>query len=314
MLTRIRSNLPRNKPQLWENLGLAARRRISRWWHTSSDPSWLDRPLIVALGDHDLKMEVVPRNHYIDGLIYSFGTYEISGTRFLQSLLRPGMSFVDVGANGGYYSLLASRLVGKAGRVDAFEPVPRIRRKLVRNLELNGASNVVVHDEVVADRVGTVGFFISGHHRNDGTGSTIRGASTVEQPVDTPSTTLDQHFPGPVDLVKIDTEGSEHAVLRGAERLLTSPAAPALLFESYDAGAIASHLESFGYSVRALHYSLRNGLEFYPPSETFHNVFSDYEGVNFVALPPGDPRSFGDLAEASRARIPLSLRLLARLA
>lgn len=74
--------------------------------------------------------------------LYYFGTWEPNLTRWIQRRLRPGDLFIDVGANIGYYSLLASRLVGNAGKVVALEALPRIFERLKVNLEANHVQNV----------------------------------------------------------------------------------------------------------------------------------------------------------------------------
>jgi FkbM family methyltransferase len=74
--------------------------------------------------------------------IYYFGIWEPNLTRWIQHRLRPGDLFVDVGANIGYYSLLASKLVGEAGRVVSIEALPQTFGRLERNLRRNGARNV----------------------------------------------------------------------------------------------------------------------------------------------------------------------------
>ena len=70
--------------------------------------------------------------------------FEEAERRFVDRFLRPGMVVLDLGAHHGFYTLLASRKVGPKGRVIAFEPSPRERRRLIWHLRLNRVSNVVV--------------------------------------------------------------------------------------------------------------------------------------------------------------------------
>jgi tRNA/tmRNA/rRNA uracil-C5-methylase (TrmA/RlmC/RlmD family) len=88
----------------------------------------------------------------IQGFIYFFGMWEPSLTRWIQERLAPGDIFIDVGANIGYYSLLASKLVGHSGSVVAIEPSPKIFSALQHNLALNHIENVRVVNMAVSDR------------------------------------------------------------------------------------------------------------------------------------------------------------------
>src|SRR5258708_23981094 len=108
--TVARRNRPSRKPQLWENVPMALHRRIEFEVSRRLSPGWLDRPRIINLsevgfedGHVPLRMEVVPRE-VMNKALFLYGTFEISETRLVQSLLRPGMTFVDVGANIGYYT------------------------------------------------------------------------------------------------------------------------------------------------------------------------------------------------------------------
>lgn len=139
---------------------------------------------------------------------YWTGRYERELQRFLRDTLRPGDVFYDVGAHHGFFSLAAARL---GASVYAFEPVEANLRRLQRNIELNGA-DVEVVAAAVSDAAGRLGL--------------ARGKSSAQwrtEPGDeVTSVTLDdfaRNHPAP-RVVKIDVEGAELRVLRGAERLL----------------------------------------------------------------------------------------------
>ena len=314
---RVRINLPSRKPQLWENLPLAIFRRAERAFRTRFDPGWFDRSADVALPALGFRMAIVPRYSFIDGFIFSFGMYEISGTRFLQTLLRPGMTVVDVGANTGYYALWASRLVGPLGRVLAFEPVPKLACTLRRNVELNGMRNITVRREAVSERTGKAILHVSRAESNSGLSSLVMNAEVdqLSDRLEVETIGLDDlasEFDRPIDFIKIDVEGAEELVFRGASRLLAARRAPAILFESYAVAPLAARLEDYGYQVRRLHYSLKNGIELRPTTDEFDDLFLGYEGINFVAIKhPEAERIFDDICQRSRERIPLVLRWLA---
>ena len=93
------------------------------------------------------------------GKFFVFGIWEPNLTNFVQQRLRVGDTFVDVGANLGYYSLLASKLVGALGHVVAIEASPAIAAHLTKNLHLNNATNVRVVNAAAADRAGTLALY-----------------------------------------------------------------------------------------------------------------------------------------------------------
>jgi len=85
----------------------------------------------------------------------AFGLYELDTARIIRKLLRPGDTFVDGGANIGYFSLIAAKAVGPAGRVHAFEPQPDNRRRLEEHVAMNSLSKVVtIHPVALSDARG----------------------------------------------------------------------------------------------------------------------------------------------------------------
>ena len=148
--------------------------------------------------------------------------YERETTHLFESLIKPGMVVIDVGAHVGYYSLLAARLVGAAGKVFAFEPEEGNHELLLGNINRNGYSNIVAIRKAVSNRVGSTTLYLTaldnGRHSAYQHGLPDRGSAVVE------ATTLDafldaQGWPK-VDLVKVDVEGAEQDVFQGMERLL----------------------------------------------------------------------------------------------
>jgi len=142
------------------------------------------------------------------------GTYERDKQTALAQFLRPGMVTYDLGAQAGFYTLTMSRAVGPSGTVIAFEPSVYEVPVLLRHLRLNHLTNVRVVAAAASDRCGLDGFTIDrGRTQNslvapDGAGLII---NTI---------TLDSADLPPPDLIKMDVEGAEGAVLRGALRML----------------------------------------------------------------------------------------------
>jgi FkbM family methyltransferase len=154
--------------------------------------------------------------------------------RIIGELLAPGDTFLDIGANHGSYSLLAARRVGAGGAVLAFEPQPLLAELIRRSFAANGFSHGRVEQVALADRGGWTRLFVP--RTNSGAASVhealspSRGASVI----DVELVSLDDRLlerpplPGRI-LVKLDVEGAELAVLRGARALLSRRRPPLIV-------------------------------------------------------------------------------------
>jgi FkbM family methyltransferase len=158
---------------------------------------------------------------FIQQMIYYFGVWEPSVTRIMQQCLSEGDTFVDVGANIGYNTCLASKLVGSAGHVHAIEASPSIFLTLLNNIALNKAGNIVTYNKAVYDRDTEIRLF-KGPPRNIGYSTTSqhrahRDALTEEACI--PAQPLQKIVPATdlytARLIKIDVEGAEWFVVRG---------------------------------------------------------------------------------------------------
>ncbi|GIK97011.1 MAG: hypothetical protein BroJett029_12200 [Alphaproteobacteria bacterium] len=147
--------------------------------------------------------------------IYYLGLWEPDLTSFIKNRLKSGSIFIDVGANVGYFSLLASKVVGSAGQVIAIEASPKICRKLERNIHLNGANNIRVINKAVADRIGTIKLFAGPDSNLGQTTSIPRNELEVEGTV--PAAPLAElvgvKWLKAASIIKIDIEGAEVPVL-----------------------------------------------------------------------------------------------------
>lgn len=161
--------------------------------------------------------------------IFCFHYYEPEDVEAFRRYAKPGAVVFDVGANVGQYSLLASKLVGPGGRVYAFEPSPDVLVKLQHHLEINHADNVVLTRKAVADSNGTARFYPANENSNQGVGSLlpaeeyrgqIRTNDSIEVDVITLDGFCDEHGIDHIDLLKIDVEGYDLDVLKGAEKVL----------------------------------------------------------------------------------------------
>lgn len=173
-----------------------------------------DYKLLVSLGKkHDI-------GSVAQMLIYD-GEYEPQTSALFKRLLKPNMKVVDVGANIGYYTVLASKLVGLGGRVWAFEPAQGNYADLLKNIKLNSLENIVAIQKAVSDRKGIAEFYIS-ESQPDQHSLVPNWAKGKNNVIEVKTDTLDNMVKEEVDLIKTDTEGNELAVLNGAKRLLRS--------------------------------------------------------------------------------------------
>ena len=162
---------------------------------------------------------------HVQRWIYFFGVYEQDTVDWFRSNLRPGMVVLDIGANVGQYTLIAARGVGPNGRVHAFEPNPISYRTLTSNIEINAFRNVSAHSLAVSDSAGEVTFYAPD---NDNMGeASLQMSQTGQRNTTVMSVTIDDWAqsadlgPTPrIDIIKIDVQGLESAVLRGARQVM----------------------------------------------------------------------------------------------
>jgi FkbM family methyltransferase len=186
----------------------------------------LDVPVIITWLE-GLRLEQHLGND-LSRCVYVSGVFEPNELAFLRAWLRPGMTFVDVGANEGCYALLAAQLVGPEGQVIAIEPSPREIARLQRNLALNGLDRVTVSKVAILESEGRAVLRIADatHAGQNTFGDFIYSGVGILEETEVVATTLDSLLEAlgvqRVDFVKIDVEGAERAVLRGSTRLLES--------------------------------------------------------------------------------------------
>jgi FkbM family methyltransferase len=153
------------------------------------------------------------------------GRYERAKHQAIEALLPPGGTFIDVGVNKGDFSLLAARIVGDAGRVIAFEPEPTNCHWIRKSIALNGYRNIELHQLALSDCNGEAQLYIgakSGWHslvsdreRETEDRRTIRVATRTLD-----AFLAEQGWERRVDMIKVDVEGADMEVLRGASGVL----------------------------------------------------------------------------------------------
>jgi FkbM family methyltransferase len=178
---------------------------------------------------------------------YWLGTYEQEKQNWLHDNVRENDVFYDLGAHVGYYTLLASLLVGKKGVVYAFEPNPRNLVFLRRHITLNTVENAIVKESAVADRDGmmTFNFDVSsfmGH---------IDAKADFKVDVVSLDSCLEKGEIKRPDCMKIDVEGAELSVLKGAGECLSRhhPRIFLSLHSQELLNECAAFLASYGYAL-----------------------------------------------------------------
>ncbi len=159
-----------------------------------------------------------PNDHEVSPSIGATGWYEPHITELFRKLVKRGMTVVDIGANIGWYTLMAAKLVGPTGIIMAYEPEPVNFAILDRSIALNGFSNVKLMRKCVSDADGECILYLS--EENPGGHSTIQKVGV--QAIKVESVTLDSALCDidQIDVMKIDIEGGESSALTGATKTL----------------------------------------------------------------------------------------------
>jgi len=236
------------------------------------------------------------KRDFIQRRIAFFGLFEPNLTYFTSHVLKPGDVFIDVGANIGYFSMLASKCVGEAGKVYAIEAAPSTHELLVRNLALNRMRNVQPVNMAVADRECRVRIR-SVDSRNIGKSkveftSGDEGGGVIGRPL---PAIVGSDF-GRATLIKVDVEGAEGVVLPGILNALASRNSGAVLVSEINPenAHLLSLANGLGFKIKAMpnNYSISNLLirsllrrtgedQFYVLRDTQSYISDQYDYVFF---------------------------------
>lgn len=232
-----------------------------------------DEDIEIAL-DANLKMKINLVD-FVSYHIYARGYYEEDTVRAIQSILEPGMTFFDIGAHFGQYTLIGAAAVRPAGTVHAFEPGPEQMSYLKHNVALNQLDNVVLNQIALGDRIGEIEFSI-GPKVNLGSS---RIGATWDKTIKVEMTTLDAycdtHDLSKIDVVKLDVEGAEMLVLEGARKTFASVPPKAVFYECID-----SLCEQYGFRASDVHDFFR--------SEGYALMRATRRGIEPITWPPPD--------------------------
>jgi FkbM family methyltransferase len=231
--------------------------------HFVEDHGWLTRKVGYwwsgAVTVDGMRLYPNPQDRVITRALVDYGTWEPMESSVLHRQLHEGDTFIDVGANIGYYTVMAAKLVGPRGRVIAFEPDPENFALLKRNIEANGFTNVILEQKALFNKPGTLKLYLE--ETNKG-GHKVFQFGQPRPTVEVEAVRLDDYLKNDqrtVDLIKIDTEGAEGAILEGMRETLGRHQNVKLVVEFFplllrsfgsDPAAMLGDLRSLGFEMR----------------------------------------------------------------
>lgn len=256
----------------------------------------------VLRWDEGIKVLIYPKNETCRALFIT-GYYEPNELCFLKKVLRPGMVFIDVGANMGLYSLFASKLVGAKGTVLAVEPSGREFQRLKANIELNQGANIRAIQVGISNDCSERELLIgeeehSGHNTLGAFAyAGVRAIGRQRVRTERLDELVKREGLSRVDVVKIDVEGHELRVLEGAKDtirqfhpiLLVEIADQALLYQECTSSQVLDFLRQCGY--RLYLFSRQSGLP-----EPLDEKIKYFDSQNLLAVhESGDVKVDGTL-------------------
>jgi FkbM family methyltransferase len=198
---------------------------------------------------------------YVGRALYLFGDLDPKVRWVFDRVLRPGDAVLDVGANFGAMALFAARRVGPAGVVHAFEPQRDLADLARQSAKLNGYGTMCVHAVALSDAAGRFDLHVAGDNSGSASLAWNRGGRAVPVEVVRGDEYLPRLGLPPVRLLKIDVEGHEAEVLRGAAGYLAAHPPAVVVFEAHDpqplaAQPAAKQLADWGYDFWEIPQSL----------------------------------------------------------
>ncbi len=246
-------------------------------------------------------MHLYPGEHISEWIVRDF---EPGVRRVIGETLRPGMTFVDAGANLGLYTAIAAKLVGPSGKVYAFEPSAREYERAKRTVEANKFENVELYRVALGEKDGTASLNVCeeayGAYNSVGKVSHFIAQGHVSHVEEVSCRSLDSFAAEKglrtVGMVKIDVEGAEAQVLRGGRKLFSAEDGPLVVCELSDwtasgVGSSAAEawelLAGFGYTPYAVEVRGKS----YRLSPLERQERTDY--LDAVALKPWQAKQLG---------------------
>jgi FkbM family methyltransferase len=232
---------------------------IHRFIYKSSHPHG-----IVLINCHGNKMYINAEDNGVAPDLLTKAIYEPLETELLKNLLTKDMTVVNIGANIGYYTLIAANIIGPNGRVFAFEPEPENYKLLLKNIKENGYKNIIPIQAAVSDKQGTLKLFLDKFNL----GNPSLAEQNIEESngyIDVETNKLDNFIEKysrdmKVDLIQMDTQGCEGLILDGASKIMLKNKLRIIMeFWPYglsnlgtDASVLLKKIESYGFKIRII--------------------------------------------------------------
>lgn len=210
----------------------------TRGWHGRRIINETDSTYTVRVLD-SFNLTVLKADQSLTPCLVNDGFWEAWISSWLTHNLQPGMTFLDIGANCGYYTMLAERLVGEEGCVVAYEPNP-VYTELLRATRESNDAKFLIREVALSDRAGRATLTVPGEFHGSASITTdFAGTSYHPNPYNVRTTTLDNELQRIVfwdhDVIKIDAEGAEQLVWDGAREVRRH--SPSTLMLEYTPGA-----------------------------------------------------------------------------
>jgi FkbM family methyltransferase len=246
-----------HKPEYW----FRPRQLFLRWQRAKGPVN----PTATVTLPWSLSLNICP-NETIGRQIWLMGVFDVVTTETLWRLLDPGELAVDAGANIGYMTSVLAAKAGPKGRVLAFEPHPVLYQRLIENASRwsagspsvsGGVAQVSAHNQALSDFTGTGTLFTPVHlEENSGLSTLVAEAGQGGEQIAVAVIRLEEVVAPSESLgvVKLDVEGAELRVLKGAQKLLEQHRIRDIVFEDKEPrpSAVMRFLEGYGYQVFSL--------------------------------------------------------------
>jgi FkbM family methyltransferase len=211
------------------------------------------------------KMYVNTQDKAIVPHLLSEGVWEEYETELFHKYIKPGDVVVDIGANIGYYTLIAAKLTGKDGKVYSFEPEPNNYELLVRNIKVNRYNNVTPVQKALSDKKGELKLHLDKLNLGSHSFIEIDDPKRKGGEVTVDTITLDEFFKEEgkdrgIDFIKMDAEGAEGLVVEGAKYILQKYA-PKIIMEFWTAALrkigtepikLLEDFQGYGYGIKLI--------------------------------------------------------------
>lgn len=216
-----------------------------------------DSPILTKV--HDLPMYIYPNT--AETRAYLLRPFEPYTTELYKRAIRPGAVVLDIGAQFGYFSLIAATQAGQEGKIYAFEPVPANFELLNRNIQMNGYTDIIhAAQKAIGDKQTSVTVFV--YKYSDSHSMYRHPQASVKETISVECITIDHFLAGQsVDVIKIDIEGNEPYALEGMKQtisksdslILFAEIAPAYLRRAgVEPNDYLAQLASLGFDVQVI--------------------------------------------------------------